>query len=219
MTAKTIAIAQQKGGAGKTTIAVQLAIAWAAQGLNVAMLDVDPQGSLSAWFTTRPEDAALPGQLTAAEVQGWKLSTEIDRLKQNYDLLIIDTPPHAETDARVAVRAASLILVPVQPSPMDLWATKPTLELARKEKSQALLVLNRVPARNKLADSIRAKIAEEGLPLAETQLGNRSAFAASLMEGKGVVETQPKGAAALEILTLADEIAALLGLAAKKAAE
>jgi chromosome partitioning protein len=218
MSAKTIAIAQQKGGAGKTTIAVQLATAWAQQGLKVAMLDVDPQGSLSAWFAAR-KDAGVESDLVASDVQGWKLSTEIDRLKSAYDLLIIDTPPHAETDARVAVRAASLILVPVQPSPMDLWATKPTLELAKREKSAALLVLNRVPARNKLADTIRAKIAEEQLPLAETQLGNRSGFAASMMEGKGIVETSPRSTGAQEIRALAGEIALLLKLKTAKAAE
>ena len=218
MTAKTIAIAQQKGGAGKTTIAVQLAVAWARQGLKVAMLDVDPQGSLSAWYGMR-KDAGVESSLAALDVQGWKLATEIDLLKSDYDLLVVDTPPHAETDARVAVRAASLILVPVQPSPMDLWATKPTLEMAKREKSQALLVLNRVPARNKLADTIRAKIAEEGLPLAATQLGNRSGFAASMMEGKGIVETSPRSTGAEEIRALAAEIAAILKLKTQKAAE
>ncbi|HIJ62881.1 MAG TPA: ParA family protein [Rhodospirillaceae bacterium] len=211
MTAKIVAIAQQKGGAGKTTIAIQLAVAWTREGYRVAMLDVDPQGSLTAWFALR-RDAEVDGDLQASEVQGWKLSTEIDRLKGNFDILIVDTPPHAETDARVAVRAASLILVPVQPSPMDLWATQPTLELARREKSNALLVLNRVPSRGKLTDIIRAKISEEKLPIANAQLGNRSAFAASMMEGLGVVESQPKGLAAIEIRTLADEIAGLAKL-------
>src|SRR5574340_852951 len=129
MTAKVVAIAQQKGGAGKTTIAVQLGVAWAAQGFRVAMLDVDPQGSLSTWFDMR-NGGVTQNPLSASRVQGWKLSGEIDRLKGHYDVLIVDTPPHAETDARVAVRAASLILVPLQPSPLDLWATRATLELA-----------------------------------------------------------------------------------------
>ena len=218
MAAKVLAIAQQKGGAGKTTIAIQLGVAWACQGLRVAAFDVDPQGSLIAWYGFR-KTMGLDTPLVAVDVQGWKLSTEIDRMKGSYDVLIIDTPPHAETDARVAVRAASLILVPLQPSPMDLWATKPTLELARREKNRSLLVLNRVPARGKLADIIRGKIAEEGMPLADSPLGNRSAFAASMMEGKGVVETQPKGAAAREIRGLADEISGILGLKARHAAE
>lgn len=212
MTAKIVAVAQQKGGAGKTTLAVQLAVTWATQGFKVAMLDVDPQGSLAAWFSLRGDKA---NTLSALDLPGWKLSSEIDRLKPNYDLLVIDTPPHAETDARVAVRAAGLIVVPVQPSPMDLWATKPTLEMARKEKTDALLVLNRLPARGKLIDVVREKIAQENMPLAQSSIGNRSAFAASMMEGKGVVESQPKGTAAQEIRALAQEIASILALEGK----
>jgi chromosome partitioning protein len=165
------------------------------------------------------KEAGLESTLIAVDVQGWKLATEIDRLKNDFDILLIDTPPHAETDARVAVRAANLILVPVQPSPMDLWATKPTLELARREKSQALLVLNRLPSRGKLADLIRARIDDEKMPVAQTTLGNRSAFAASMMDGKGVVETQPKGTAAAEISGLAAEIAAILALSSQQATE
>ncbi len=218
MTAKAVAIAQQKGGAGKTTIAIQLGVTWARQGQRVALLDIDPQGSLAAWYDLRRK-AVEDGRLVAHEVQGWKLATEIDRLKSNFDVLIIDTPPHAETDARVAIRAASLILVPVQPSPMDLWATTPTLTLAKREKSSSLLVLNRLPSRGRLVDVIRSRIAEEQLPLAKTALGNRSAFAASMMEGKGVVETQPKGTAAVEIRALAEEVGAVIGLAARRAAE
>lgn len=218
MAAKAVAIAQQKGGAGKTTIAVQLGVAWALQGYRVAMLDVDPQGSMVAWYGSR-QNVGQNTTLFANDVQGWKLSTEIDRLKNDYDILLIDTPPHAETDARVAIRAASLILVPVQPSPMDLWATRPTLDLAKREKSRVLLVLNRLPSRGKLAELIRAKIDDEGMPLAQTALGNRSAFAASMMDGKGVVETQPKGTAAAEIRSLAAEIASILALSGQQAAE
>jgi chromosome partitioning protein len=143
-------------------------------------------------------------------VSGWKLSSEIDRLKGENDFIIVDTPPHAETDARVAVRAADLILVPVQPSPMDWWATRPTLEMAAKEKTRSLLVLNRLPPRGKLVDAIRARIEGEGLPLAAATLGNRSAFGMSMMEGKGVAETQPKSTAAAEIEALAKEIEKLL---------
>ena len=210
MAAKILAVAQQKGGAGKTTIAVQLGVWWACQGRKVALLDVDPQGSMKAWHGLRSE-AGLDGSLSVSDVAGWKLSSEIDSLKRDNDLIIVDTPPHAETDARVAVRAAQLILVPVQPSPMDWWATKPTLDMAAKEKTKFLLVLNRLPARGKLADAIRAKIEAAGLPLAKASLGNRSAFAVSMMEGKGVAETQPKGTAAAEIEALAKEIEKLIG--------
>ena len=209
MAAKILAVAQQKGGAGKTTIAVQLGVFWAKAGRKVALLDVDPQGSMKAWHGLRSE-AGIDGWPTAHDVAGWKLSSEIDRLKRETDLIIVDTPPHAETDARVAVRAAGLILVPVQPSPMDWWATKPTIDMAAKEKTRSLLILNRLPPRGKLADAIREKIQSAGLPLAEAALGNRSAFAVSMMEGKGVAESQPKGTAAAEIAALAAEIEGIL---------
>jgi len=209
MTATILAVAQQKGGAGKTTIAVQLGVWWASEGKRVNLLDVDPQGSMKAWHGLRGDSGA--GDHPAAwDVPGWKLSSEIDRLKGSSDIIIVDTPPHAETDARVAVRAASLILVPVQPSPMDWWATKPTIDMAQKEKTRALLVLNRLPARGKLGDAIRAKIAEASLPVATASLGNRTAFATSMMEGKGVAETQPRSVAAAEIAALAAEIEGIL---------
>jgi len=209
MTARILAVAQQKGGAGKTTLAVQLGVWWAMKRRKVTLLDVDPQGSMKAWHALRTENG-IEGSPFAADLSGWKLSAEIDRLRAENDYIIVDTPPHAESDARVAVRAADLILVPVQPSPMDWWATKPTLDMAAKEKTRSLLILNRLPPRGKLADAIRAKIEDAGLPLAAATLGNRSAFAVSMMDGKGVAETQPKGTAAAEIEALAGEIEKLL---------
>lgn len=210
MTARVIAVAQQKGGAGKTTIAAQLAVSWTMRGRKVAMLDVDPQGSLKAWHALRRERGGPEGP-HVVDVPGWKLGTEIDRLRAAFDILVIDSPPHAETDARIAVRAADLVIVPVQPSPMDLWATKATLDLARAERRPILLVLNRVPPRGRLLDAARADIAAQGLALAETSLGNRSVFAASMMEGQGAAEIQPRGTAAQELARLAAEIDARLG--------
>ncbi|MBF0374678.1 MAG: ParA family protein [Alphaproteobacteria bacterium] len=209
MPAKAITIAQQKGGAGKTTLAAQLAVAWHAAGRRVALLDVDPQGSLTAWGRVRLERVCCGPKVI--EVAGWKMSTELDRMKRDFDIVVIDSPPHAETDARVAVRAADLVLMPVQPSPMDLWAIAPTLELARKEKTRVLLVLNRMPSRGRLPDAILGHIESQSLPLAQSRLGNRVSFAASMMEGRGVVETAPRDPAAGEIRALAMEIDALLG--------
>ncbi|EME69594.1 chromosome partitioning ATPase [Paramagnetospirillum caucaseum] len=213
MAAKAVTIAQQKGGAGKTTIAAQLAVAFARAGRRVGLLDIDPQGSLAAWYDIRKalvEETG--GGITFVQASGWRLSTELERLKRDVDLVLIDSPPHAETEVRIAVRAADLILVPMQPSPMDLWATGPTLDMARKEKSPALMVFNRTPSRGKLVDAVRKKIKDSEVPVAQTVLGNRVAFAASMMEGKGVVESNPSHTATKEIKALADEIAGILGL-------
>jgi chromosome partitioning protein len=214
MPAKVVTIAQQKGGAGKTTIAAQLAVVYARAGRRVGLVDIDPQGSLGQWFHVR-QSLVDPngGGITLTQAAGWRLSTELDRIRRDVDLVMIDSPPHAETEVRIAVRAADLILVPMQPSPMDLWATQPTLDMARKEKSPAVMVFNRTPPRGKLVDAVRRKIREAEMPVTATVLGNRVAFAASMMEGKGVVETNPRHTAAKEIKALADEIAARLGLA------
>lgn len=213
MSAKAITIAQQKGGAGKTTIAAQLAVAFAQAGRRVGLLDIDPQGSLAAWFEIRTMLVdGDGGGISFVQASGWRLPTELDRMKRHADLILIDSPPHAETDVRIAVRAADLILVPMQPRPLDLWATRPTLDMAKKEKSPALMVFNRTPPKGKLVDAVRRKIEEAEMPVAAAVLGNRVAFAASLMEGKGVVETHPRHAASKEIRALAAEIATRLAL-------
>ncbi|MCC7427644.1 MAG: ParA family protein [Alphaproteobacteria bacterium] len=206
-----LTVAQQKGGAGKTTLVAQLAAAFAA-GRRVAVLDIDPQRSLARWHARRQQalDAAAAG-ITFAEAAGWRLAGEIDRLKAGHDIVLIDSPPHAETEARLAVRAADLVLVPVQPSPLDLWATQPTLDLARAEKRAARLVLNRMPARGRLADLARDEIARGTDPALAATLGNRTAFAAAMAEGLGVTEAEPRSLAAEEVRALAEEIRQLAG--------
>jgi chromosome partitioning protein len=207
MAGKVITIAQQKGGAGKTTLAAHLAVAWYRQGKRVALVDIDPQGSLTRWFQIRQAAVgdAGPG-LELASVAGWRGAAEIDRLKRDYDLVLVDSPPHAQTDTKIAIRAANLVVAPVQPSPLDLWATKPTIDLAVAEKRPILLVLNRVPSRGLLSDQMTAAAAELGADLATTRIGNRSALAASLVQGLGIIEAAPGTVAAREITKLAREI-------------
>lgn len=202
-----ITIAQQKGGAGKTTLAIHLALAWAAAGKRVALVDIDPQASLSSWFKLR-QDRLATGSIPvhAVAVSGWRVAGEVERQAREHDIVLVDSPPHAETEARIAVRAGRLVLVPVQPSPIDLWATKPTLDLARAEKVPALLVLNRVPSRAKLTGVVLEAYNALDVPLAESQIGNRVALAAAINEGQGILEYQRSGAAAREIKALAAEV-------------
>ncbi|MCW5731594.1 MAG: ParA family protein [Alphaproteobacteria bacterium] len=204
MVARIITVAQQKGGAGKTTLAIHLAIHWAERGRRVALLDIDPQGSLIAWWRGRQGGGDLP--LDCQAVSGWRVSNEIERLKRANDIVLVDSPPHAATEAKLAIRAADLVLMPVQLSPMDFWATRPTLQLAVAEKRPILMVLNRVAPRGSGQDRIRAQIEAADLPVARASLGNRAAFAASLLEGRGVTEHEPASSAALEIRALADEL-------------
>lgn len=205
MAGAVITIAQQKGGAGKTTLAAHLALAWAVLGRRVAVLDIDPQASLSTWFRMREQPSGAPN-VDVSAITGWRVAAEVERQARVHDIVVIDSPPHAETEARIAVRAARLALVPMQPSPMDLWATQAILDVARREQVPALLVLNRVPSRAKLTDTMIAQLKELDVPLAKTRIGNRVALAAALAEGKGIMEAAPSSLAATEIKSLAAEI-------------
>jgi chromosome partitioning protein len=207
MAGLVITVAQRKGGAGKTTLAAQLAVAWARQGARVAVLDIDPQGSLAAWVDLRRarlgteaigfEFAALPG---------WRAAQWIEDRARSADLVVIDNPPHAETEAQIAVRAAGLVLIPVQPSPLDLWATEGTLKMVRDERRRPLVVLTRVPPRSGLTDQIAAELARSGAPVAATRIGNRIALVRAMMSGLGVVESEGASQAAAEITAFADEV-------------
>jgi chromosome partitioning protein len=199
-----ITVAQQKGGAGKTTLVAHLAVAWAGEGKKVAIVDIDPQASLSAWA----EQRGARNGLDVSRVTGWRTQAEVERKSRDHDIVLVDSPPHAETEAKIAVRAAALVIVPVQPSPMDVWATKPTLDLAKAERVPALLVLNRVPPRARLNEAMLEKVGELGVPVAATRVGNRVALATALFEGRGITETAPSSAAGEEIRALAAEILA-----------
>lgn len=207
MSAKILTVAQQKGGAGKTTVTAHLAVAFTAAKKSVAVVDIDPQQSLAMWYRLREERLGDAGAgLLVSAVKGWRSRSEVEKLAREHDIVLIDSPPHAETEAKIAVRSASLVIVPVQPSPMDVWATRPTLELAQQEKVPALLVLNRVPPRANLTEEMLAEIKTYGAKIAKTRIGNRVAFASALAEGRAVGEFQPRGQAAAEIRALTKEI-------------
>jgi chromosome partitioning protein len=207
MTARVITIAQQKGGAGKTTLAAQLAVVWARAGRRLALLDIDPQGSLAAWAALRRQrqgDAALDFEFAA--LAGWRAGDWVERHARDADIVLVDSPPHAELEAKIALRVAGLVVVPLQPSPLDLWSTATTLKLAREENRPILAVLNRVPARSGLIETVTAALAHDGVRLAAATLGSRVAFAQAMAQGAGVVETAPASLAAAEITALAAEI-------------
>jgi chromosome partitioning protein len=196
---KVVAVAQQKGGAGKTMLVAQLAAALA-ETLHIAVLDIDPQGSLTVWGKLR---AAAPkaAALTVATTSGWRLGTELDK---------IDTPPVIDSDARRAIRAADLVLIPLNPAPPDLWAAEGTLKLAVQEKRRIALIFNRAPAASRLRKRMEAEIAARGLQLLDAAFANRAAYANAFADGLGVTEAGPATAAAEEVRAAAAAVRALL---------
>ena len=208
-----IAVAQRKGGAGKSTIAANLAAAFAGEGARVALLDTDPQKSLSHWHRERTQAGSRAQSLDFEAPAGWRVPAACDKLRRTHDIILLDTPPHDDTDARIAIRAADLVLVPLQPSPADLWATGATLDLARAEKRRVAVVLNRVPPQGRLAAEVAAALKGQDLTLLATTLGNRTAFATAFAAGLGVTEAAPRSIAADEVRAL---VAALRGLAPRR---
>jgi len=197
-----ITVAQQKGGAGKTTIAAHLSVVMSDLGYRTAVIDIDPQGSLTKWFKEREKTyGKTETGLTFSAISGWRVNQEIERLSGHHDIVIIDSPPHVETEARTAVRSADLALVPVQPSPTDLWATQGTIDLCRAENVPFHLVMNRVNTQSKIFQTMRKEIGTQA-----TILGNRVAFASSMMHGQCVTEFAPYAPASDEIVALADEV-------------
>jgi chromosome partitioning protein len=192
-----VTAAQQKGGAGKTMLVAMLAAAWAGQG-RVAAIDGDPQGSLARWGVLREGRAGAP-PITIRSLAGWRIAGELDRLRRDYDLVLIDSPPQVDMDARQAVRAADLVLLPLQPSPPDLWAADGTIKLATEEHRRLALVLNRAPASSRLRALMEREIAERGLELLPTCFGNRAAYPNAFASGRGVTETAPRSVAAEEV--------------------
>jgi chromosome partitioning protein len=204
--AMIITVAQQKGGTGKTTLAANLAATLAAT-RKVALLDIDPQHSLARWVALRPATAA---KLTFSDVSGWRLTGELGRLQSTHDFVVIDSPPQIDTDARLAIRGADLVLVPVQPSAPDMWAAEGTLKLAAAEKRRAAVVLNRVPASGKLRETVAAQLRSEGKPLLGTLIGNRAGFANAFSVGLAVTELAPRSIAANELRALLNEVLELI---------
>lgn len=204
MVAKVFTIAQQKGGAGKTTMAAHLAVAWSRRH-KVAIIDTDPQGSLTQWYKLRAETYGEEETgLVFSTISGWRVENEIARLKRLVDIIVIDSPPHADTEARAAIRAADLVVIPLQPSPMDVWATSATIKLCKQEKVPVKMVLNRVHPQARLTEAISNGL----VGLAANHFGNRVAYAGSLMQGLGVTEASPNSPAADEVRGLAREILA-----------
>ena len=207
MLSKVITISQQKGGTGKTTLAVHLAMAFIKyHNLKVAIIDTDPQGSLGKWFMIRTEKKVSNENLTFKTASLWGAQYESKTLKNDHDIVIIDTPPKIESDARPSIEAADLVLIPMAASHVDFWATGAIVEIAKKANKKILAQINRSSQRSKLIDKTKDFIKSLDLQSTEIIIGSRQIYTSSMGEGKTAVEKQRKGNAVDEIKKLSDQI-------------
>ena len=195
---QTIAIISQKGGTGKTTLALNMAVASEFSGQPTVIVDLDPQASAKAWHDSRTEDSPLVISAHAS-----RLDEVLDVARENgAELIIIDTAPHSESDALKAARAADLILIPCRPALLDLRAIVSTKELVDLAKTPALTVINSAPPRGQLANEAVEAIRGYGLDIAPMIITQRAAFVHSITLGHSVLEYEPDGKAAQEVREL-----------------
>jgi chromosome partitioning protein len=196
---KIVAIVSQKGGAGKTTIAVHLAVTAERAGLTVAIIDLDPQATAASWADWRgvenPAVVAAPHSRLTVTLE--------EAEKAGVDLAIIDSPPAADGAAVAAARAADVVLIPTRASAFDLHAIKTTAELVRIAQTPAYVVLNAVPARAlALIEEASEVVKSLQLMLAPVSLVDRAAFRHAVVNGQTAKEFEPGGKAAAEIDSL-----------------
>lgn len=207
---KVVTFAQQKGGAGKTTLLAQLAVAMAAGGARVALIDLDPQRSLSGWVDERIRRRGA-AEFDLVESSEWRVGADIAKAGRDAELIFVDCPGNADVMLNRALRETDLVLVPAQPSAPDVWATRATLRMAAKQGAEARVVLNRVPPRGALVEEMAARLAEDGAEVLPERVGNRIAFAAAFAEGAAATETARGTKAAEEIEALAAALRVRLG--------
>jgi chromosome partitioning protein len=195
---KTISLISQKGGSGKTTLSINLAIAAAKAGKQVILIDLDPQQSAARWARLRKADSPVIMSGHAPN-----LAQLIDKARHaGAELVIIDTAPKSESASLVSAKLADLIIIPCQPSSLDLDAVADTVNIAKLAGKPATFVLNGCKAGSSLTDMAAEALTDYGLPIAPTRIGSRVAFVKSLTAGLGVVEYEPNGLSAKEIKAL-----------------
>lgn len=206
-----IAFLNQKGGVGKTTLAINVAGALAKRGLKVLLVDADPQQSALDWSGVRGEASPFAIVAMAKPI----IHKELPAIEGGFDHVIIDSPPSVHQLTRSIIGAADLVIVPVQPSPYDVWAAETLLGLIDEASSvvnpdlKTAFVINRKISNTAIGRDVAASLHSYGKPVFSSEICQRVGFAESAAQGKTVVELDPKSPASLEIEALTSEILAL----------
>jgi chromosome partitioning protein len=203
---KVIAVLNQKGGAGKTTIATHLARALQLDGQDVLLVDSDPQGSARDWAAVREDQP-----VTVVGIDRPTIERDLKNLARK-GVVVIDGAPQAADLAVSAIKAADFVLIPVQPSPYDIWATADLVELVKQRieltdgRLRAAFVVSRAIKGTKIGAEISTALAGYGLPVLETRVIQRVIYPGTAASGSTVLDVEPGGDAAAEIRALAAEI-------------
>ena len=202
-----IGLLNQKGGVGKTTLAVNLAAALTLRGGRVLLIDADPQGSALDWAAAREGDPLF----AVVGLPRPTVHKEIGVVGHGYDHVVIDGPPRVTDLARSAIMASDLVMIPVQPSPYDIWAADEVVKLiaeARvyKENLKSVFAVNRKIANTAIGRDVGEALAAYALPVLKATITQRVVFAEAVAQGKSIFEIDPTGPAALEVLAVLDEL-------------
>lgn len=201
------AIINQKGGCSKTTLSLNLAAAMAAEGRKVLLIDADPQQTAQDWAAIR----SIPPTFQVIGLTKPVLHRDLPRLAADYDDVVIDGAPRNYEVARSAIASADLVLIPVQPSGADFWASRETVQLVKeahefKETQKAAFVVSRKIGRTVMSRNILEALAGFDLPILKNGTTQRVIYAEALTGGTTVIEMQPYGEAAFEIKRILKEI-------------